>query len=98
MAWVNGCHLVSTLCADSLEGFLTTVSRSVEITATVDGRPITTSSQIIRGPFKTIVEAQQYAHAWIDASSPPPIPEVLTSTLNAAVDAFPESRSQAIEN
>ena len=45
---VNGCHIVSTLCADNPEGFSSSVARG----------------EVIRGPFATIREAVECAMAW----------------------------------
>lgn len=69
MAYVNGCHIVSTLCADNPEGFSSTVSRTV---AGSDGKPV----EIVRGPFKTVYAAQKYAHSWSEANAqtPPDVP------------------------
>ena len=68
--FINGCKIVCVLCGENPEGFSSTVSRELTTTNS-DG---SVSVEVVsRGPFKTILEAQKYAHAWKDAASPPAI-------------------------
>lgn len=78
--FVNDCKIECTLSGENPEGFSSMVSKEL---AKEDGTP---GEVILRGPFKTILEAQKYAHAWHDALNPPMIPvEVSTASTNFAV-------------
>lgn len=73
---VNGCHIVSVLCADGDEGFSSTVSRYVGVrwlTDLINGIPAD-AIKVERGPFLSIPAAVLYAHSWSDATTPPPMP------------------------
>ena len=72
---INGCHIVGKLDASGDEGFISIVTRSqTVVTKDAGGKDITTETLVTRGPFKSILAAQLYAHSWNDAANPPEIP------------------------
>lgn len=99
--FVNGCHIVSSLCAANEEGFSSVVSRSKEIPAKSPGGTVSVQ-RVERGPFATIKAAIQYAQDWADIDAPPPLvtgtPEPVTpaTPVTPADDSAPET-SEAVE-
>ena len=79
--YVNGCKIDVKLCAENPEGFSSMVSRELTTTGS-DGKPVVT--EVTRGPFAVIRDAQVYAHSWNDADTPPPMP-VATTTVSESV-------------
>ena len=76
--YVNGCHIVSKINAESSEGFSSTVSRNRVGSGPAASEASTAQpavTEILRGPFMTIKEAIDYAQLWNDAANPPPFPQ-----------------------
>lgn len=71
--FVNGRHIVSDLCADSEEGFSSTVAYKWNETKLVDGKEVVEEKSIVRGPFAVIKDAVKYASSWDDPMNPPPV-------------------------
>lgn len=70
---VNGRTLISSLSANGVEGFETTVlARWIETTNT-DGKIIEVPREIIGGTFLSIKDAVKYAMAWSDPKNPPAV-------------------------
>ena len=71
--YVNGCKIECTIASENPEGFSSVVSRG----------------EVLRGPFKTILEAQKYAHAWSEGQDPPEIVVTETKSESVAVKVDP---------
>ena len=90
---INGCHLVSTINADSPDGFSVMLTRNiVTVVPGVDGKPpMETKTPVVRGPILGTVDAIAYAKLWTDAANPPPLPAEVKIVDTA-------SESQAVQN
>lgn len=78
--YVNGCRIDCTLSKENPEGFSSVVSRG----------------DVLRGPFKTILEAQKYAHAWSEGSEPPEIVVTETASESVAVKVDPPTENPPV--
>lgn len=88
--FVNGRHIVSDLCADSEEGFSSTVAYEWQETSLVDGKEVVTPKSIVRGPFAAIKDAVEYAKRWTDPMNPPEMPAVVPASPGPATVEAPQ--------
>ena len=78
---IKGCHIVSSINADGLEGFESIVSRFIGY-AILTPWPPKEAVKVTKGPFYSQGDAIRYAHAWSDAERPPAIPPHSTLEIN----------------
>lgn len=80
---VAGCRIIATLNADGDDGFTYVVSRIVGSRIWLN--PMPPDAVIVdRGPFLSQLIAQQFAHSWKDANTPPPMPSIVSSKVVAS--------------
>ena len=90
---VNGCHIVSTPCADNPEGFSSIVSRC-RSERNDDDTTIDDSAEVRRGPFNSIQAAVKYAMSWNKIGNPPAIPSSLLETdQDAAIEPIQSTQN-----